>query len=255
VRDSVGSGSKEQPSTSTEGRDRAPAEEGILCPDDGAILDRAKKEQTAVTTALIEFADQTTEVLADNVASDEDEHAGTKIQPVSTHSESQENESGESKNEQVNEEENTDPASGLSKQQSIEATNPGEAAAEQANAKTNLAGVSDGEVPFVVVDRDDGDTEEPKMNDNTHLTGPPAYVAAQPASVAGATGRTPSYAAPSRAAQTAPATGVDPTAQTTVNPDEIIEERGEIPDLYVGKIIGKVGNGILVVLRPASFAV
>ena len=36
---------------------------------------------------------------------------------------------------------------------------------------------------------------------------------------------------------------VDPTVQATiVNPDQIVEERGEIPPLYVGKVIGKGGE-------------
>ena len=55
----------------------------------------------------------------------------------------------------------------------------------------------------------------------------------------------PAAAAPAPAAP-APApvvTGVDPTVQATlVNPTQIVEERGEIPALYVGKVIGKVGG-------------
>lgn len=46
--------------------------------------------------------------------------------------------------------------------------------------------------------------------------------------------------APPAAAAPAPV-GVDPTVQpTVVNPSQIVEERGEIPALYVGKVIGKV---------------
>lgn len=38
-----------------------------------------------------------------------------------------------------------------------------------------------------------------------------------------------------------PISAVNPTIQATVmNPDQIVEERGEIPALYVGKVIGKV---------------
>lgn len=47
-----------------------------------------------------------------------------------------------------------------------------------------------------------------------------------------------------------PAAGVDPTAQATVvNPDQIVEERGEIPALYVGKVIGKVKDRRCLLIR------
>jgi rRNA processing protein Krr1/Pno1 len=187
----------------------------------------------------------------DEVASHEGDKPSTED---STNSESQEKGPDapiEATPEEAKVEENTDPAS-EPKEASVEATNPGEAAPVEADEKTNPAGVTEGEVPFVV-DRE-GDTEQPEKDDNTQPTGPPA--AATHAPVAGLTGGAPTHADPRRAAQTAPAMGVDPTVQATVfNPDQIVEERGEIPALYVGKVIGKVRNGSFVVLRRTSFFV
>ena len=83
------------------------------------------------------------------------------------------------------------------------------------------------EATFVVDRTGDPPGEEPSATDLPAEETPPAPEAPAPPT-----------AAPPGTAAPAP---VDPTVQASiVNPTQIVEERGEIPALYVGKVIGKV---------------
>ena len=117
----------------------------------------------------------------------------------------------------------------------------------EAKQKTEVAadvnGVEANGTAFVV-DRTGEETEGQTDVTNEQETAP-----AEESAPASGTAETisPKYEQPTQNAPpplpvaTLPPPAVNPTVQATVvNPDQIVEERGEIPALYVGKVIGKV---------------
>lgn len=147
----------------------------------------------------------------------------------------------------ANQDSSTTPPENPIVSESSEEKPTSEAATKETEAAVDDNSGEAAETHFLV-DRKGEETEDPKDQDKEEGTG--SAVESVPVALAAETNNSshenpPQNAPPPIAADSGtlptPIAAVNPTVQATiVNPDQIVEERGEIPALYVGKVIGKV---------------